>query len=73
MTKKREFIEIMLKLNPAMRKVGTSDLWIGNPSMLEQGKGFKMVNMAITIPASASIEGDWIVSAEGIRVKLWRP
>ena len=71
---KREFINELLKLNPNMSKVGTSDVWMGKPDLVPvKGGGFKMVNMTTTIPLGASIERGYIVSFEGHRVKLWQP
>lgn len=73
MITKREFIDTLLELNPNMKKVGTSDVWMGEPHLISTEKGFKMVNMTVTIPFDASLEGRSIVSNNGIRIKLWRP
>lgn len=69
---KREFIKKLLELNPNMRKVGTSDVWMGEPALKLEEKGLKMVNMTVTMPLGASLKGGYITS-NGIRVRLWRP
>lgn len=69
---KKQFIEELLKLNPNMRKVGTSDVWMGEPHAVPiEGKGLKLVNMAVTLPHGATLEGDYIC-AYGFKIRMWR-
>lgn len=72
--KKQRFIQQLLDLNSNLKQVGASDVWMGESVLENDGKhGLKMINMTIKLPYDAHLEHPYIVSAEGIRILLWRP
>ena len=65
---KKEFMQQVLDLNPNMKQVGTSDAWMGCPMMI----GNRLVNMTITLPKGAKLDGHSIV-LDGMRIRVYQP
>ena len=72
MNKKKEFINEILALNPNMKKVGTSDVWMGEPALIPTSTGLKMVNCTVTVPAGAKYEDRTFIK-DGIKIRIWQP
>lgn len=72
---KKEAINRILVLNPNMKKVGSSDVWMGEPALINDGtgRGLKMVNMTITLPAGAERDAKGNIIYGGYTIKMWRP
>ena len=65
---KKEFMQYVLKLNPHMHQVGTSDVWMGQPMIL----GNRLVNMTISLPTGAKLIGN-IIELAGMRIRVYQP
>ena len=65
---KKDFLQRVLTLNPSMRQVGTSDVWMGTPQIVDG----KLVNMTITLPDGAKLDGHSIV-LDGMRIHVYQP
>ncbi len=69
---KRDFIKDILRLNPDIRQIGPAAVWIGKPQLIETKRGLRMKNVNITVPPNARITDHYIISEDGIKIKLNR-
>ena len=69
MSAKKAFINEILRVNPGMRQVGTSDVWMDIPSISKNGR---LLNMTVRLPAGAKLDGHDIVK-DGIRIHVYQP
>ena len=65
---KKAFMQHVLTLNPHMIQVGTSDVWLGEPQIVDG----KLVNMTITLPQGAKLDGHSIV-LDGMHIRVYQP
>ncbi len=78
MTTKKEFISEIIALNPNMRQVGTSDVWMPEARLVPRTDGkLHMVNITLRLPSGTTIERGkpgctCMVVHNGIRVNVYQ-